>query len=579
MNKRLLFFLAGFVFLLIGLLLPLDLYNPLPSAEGLPLPDLNGVLLLRAAFIVEGLLLWGLGFGRWRFHPLPETARPRFSGPAENGLDRPTAYLLLSLITLASIFLRLYGLNSELWLDEIATLTIYREATFLQIISSFVSSNNHLLNTLLEKLTIALFGEQSWSVRLPAAFFGTLTIPAVYWLARQSLSRWASLGVALLLAVSYHHIFFSQNGRGYSAYLFFSVAATALLIKAWQEERPWLWLLYIVTTLLNLAAYLLSGFVLLAHGLLVGAALLLLWRRGIDYRPLLKRLAGVFGLTALLAFQLYALLLPQMAAYMRAVYSDDPAAGFSPFSLEFLQELLRGLSAGFNPILLLAAAVPAAVIGLAGFLILLRRNWLVTLSLYLPNGLLFLFLISRGLVISPRFFLLMLIAALLTAVQSLEWLAGLVDGLLNRAGQRRPIQGYLAGGVLLLLTLASLYTLRSYYTVPKQAYHSSLTFLESVRQPDEIVIVIHLAEGGYRYYTPRFGVTEGEEYFYVRSLEAFEAVLAANPDKTPILVTTFPRALRINYPDLAGRIESGWQIVHTFPATVGDGQISLWWPE
>ncbi len=70
------------------------------------------------------------------------------------------------------------------------------------------------------KLCVAIFGAQEWAIRLPSVIFGTATIPAIYWVSRQALSRRASLCVALLLAVSYHHIFFSQNARGYTAYVF-----------------------------------------------------------------------------------------------------------------------------------------------------------------------------------------------------------------------------------------------------------------------------------------------------------------------------------------------------------------------
>jgi len=55
-------------------------------------------------------------------------------------------------------------------------------------------------------------------------------------------------------------------------------------------------------------------------------------------------------------------------------------------------------------------------------------------------------------------------------------------------------------------------------------------------------------------------------------------VLAANPGKRVLLVTTFPRALRLALPDLDERIRQGWTVIRTFPATISDGEISIWQP-
>jgi len=45
----------------------------------------------------------------------------------------------------------------------------------------------------------------------------SVVIVALSRVARPTTTSWASPGAALLLAVSYHHAFFSQNARGYIA--------------------------------------------------------------------------------------------------------------------------------------------------------------------------------------------------------------------------------------------------------------------------------------------------------------------------------------------------------------------------
>ena len=130
--------------------------------------------------------------------------------------------------------------------------------------------------------------------------------------------------------------------------------------------------------------------------------------------------------------------------------------------------------------------------------------------------------------------------------------------------------------MVLGVCIISFTSLKYYYSVPKQSYRASLQYLEAKRKPDEIVIVIHIAEKGYRYYGKRFGIRDGQDYFFVRSIEALDAVLSSHRRRRSYLVTTFPRALHFHSPELEARISSGWKVARSFPATIGDGQISVW---
>jgi uncharacterized membrane protein len=200
----------------------------------------------------------------------------------------------------------------------------------LHVLTGFVSANNHLLNTLLMKLAVAFFGEQEWAVRLPSAIFGAATIPVFCWVSRLLLSQRSSLFAALLLSVSYHHIFYSQNLRGYSMQLFFTTLAGGLLVKGLQEDRLSIWILYVAAMFFNMASLLNSGFVFAAHVLIGAAALILILRRGDSPFPLFYRLIAVFGVTAFLVFQLYASFIPQAYAYIQTTWGS-PASGFRCF--------------------------------------------------------------------------------------------------------------------------------------------------------------------------------------------------------------------------------------------------------
>ncbi|MBK5298319.1 MAG: glycosyltransferase family 39 protein [Vicinamibacteria bacterium] len=560
---------------MIGLSLSDAWFVPLPPRDALPPPPISGVLLLRLSLVIQAAVLLWFGLTRSQLVPPGAGHHPRVGVRPEDDGDGPArrrAYgWLLACVTATGLGLRLISLDSDLWLDEVTPILDYGHASAWQVAISYISSNNHLLNTLLGKLSMAAFGEREWAIRLPAVIFGAATVPVLYWIARQAAPRHVSLAAALLLATSYHHIFFSQNARGYSGYLFFSLLASGWLVTGLRHGRTSDWGLYVAATVLDFATILISGFVFAAHVLVAGAAVLRVKYENGPWVPLLKRLLVVFTMTALLGFQLYALVLPQMYVYMRVVYSD-PSTGFSPFSRELLAELARGLSSGFATGLLLGA-VPLVAIAGAGYVVLWKRNWMLAAALTLPSILQAALLVGRGLTFSPRFFILVLPLAMLVGAQGIDCAAALGARLLGRDAR---VARRVTGVFVTLLTLISLASLPRYYSVPKQAYRSSLEYVESVRRPAGIVVVIHLAESGVRYYGQRDGLQNAQDYFYVRTVDALDSVLAEHVGRPTWLMITLPRALRIGVPDLDARIRRDWVVDRTFPGTVGDGDITVW---
>ena len=210
-------------------------------------------------------------------------------------------------------------------------------------------------------------------MRLPAALFGIATIPAMYWLARAILGGWQSLAVAFLTAVSYHHVWFSQNARGYSGYLLFCVLATGALWRVIESpDRRWV-ALYAISAVMALASLIIAAFVIPTHVLLALVLVFMRHRRGDPVASLLRRLGVAFGLTAIGSVILYGPTAIQLlrvvgTAYVRA------GTGFQPVSLEFVMETLRGLAAGFGP-LALVGAIPFLALVAVGTLSLLRRAW------------------------------------------------------------------------------------------------------------------------------------------------------------------------------------------------------------
>lgn len=571
----------GAILLLTGVLLPTAWYDALPWGPELPPQPIKGVTLLRLAFVLEGLVVLWLSRREARWRTLEPAHRPAIvRAPSDDPLDHRTAAVVLAALTAAGLALRLLWLGSDLWLDEITPIRDYLGLPVLEVFASYQRSNNHLLQSLWMKAAIALFGEREWAVRLLPALFGAATVPALYWAARQAVARGPALTAALLLSLSYHHIFFSQNARGYAGYLLFAVLSAGLFVRALRDDRFGDWALYVAVMVLGFASQLLMTFVAAAHVIAGLGALWLVSRRG-TARPLLRRLAVVFGALGLLVFHLYAAILPQAFVVAQTTYTNV-TAGFAPFSLEFLREVARGLTAGFGPGLLLGAA-PFLVLTGAGFIMLWRRQWLLAAALALPEAVTAAFLLVRGYSISPRFFLLAIPLAMLCVVMGLWGLAALIAARRARPGVTPPASGStlatgrIATALVLVVAAAAAAALPSYYRIPKQDYRRAIAFLERERQAGDVVIVFGIAEWGYRYYTGRLGVADTAVYRYTRSEPGVDSIVAAAGAGTVWFATTFARDMRLRAPGLVQRMRSAeWTLVRRFEGSVGDGTISIW---
>ena len=575
------------MFILTGVFLPRDWYDAVPKSEAdltwikqddsaaliQNPPLIKGVTLLQISFVIEGLMFLLLGWKRRTYTPLADDERLLITTEEKKIEVGSGWFWLIAAVTVLAFILRMLRLNSELWLDEIVTVSFYSPMPILHVITGFVSANNHLLFTVLMKLSIAFFGEQEWAIRLPSAIFGALTIPLFYWVSRLMFGQRSSLFAALLLAVSYHHIFYSQNARGYSIQLFFTILAGGLFVKALQEDRLSIWIFYVAAMFFNMAAILNSSFVFAAHILIGAAALVLIWRRGDSPLPLLYRLAGVFGVTAFLVFQLYATFIPQAYVYIQTTWGS-PTSGFSLFSTEFLAEMIRGISAGFGASLILLAAPFAVAVAVVGFVVLFKRNWILIAAFILPIILTLVYVILNRLTIYPRFFLLALPFAILVTIQGIDSITRFIAKKISRKPD--ALAAKVVTAVVLLGCIVSLLSLPRYYSVPKQPYRTSLEYIEARRKPDEIILAVHLIEVGYRFYAQEFNLTEDKDFFAVRSVKMLDAVLSAHDATGAYLVTTLPRGFHLGHPELEARIVQDWEVIETFPATIGDAEVYIW---
>lgn len=148
-------------------------------------------------------------------------------------------YWILGAITLVGLVMRVWKINDPIAYDEAYTFIHFASREFKKILADYSAPNNHILHTLLVRISYDLFGARPWVVRVPALVAGTLCIPAAYFAARQIFNPYQSLAGAALVGLTPWFISYSANGRGYTLIILFSLLLFnlgALLIR----EQNWM---------------------------------------------------------------------------------------------------------------------------------------------------------------------------------------------------------------------------------------------------------------------------------------------------------------------------------------------------
>jgi hypothetical protein len=465
----------------------------------------------------------------------------------------------LTALTLLALVLRLVGSNRGLWFDEILGVTRSFRSSTLEILTSFPGDFQHPLYSLMAHASIALFGEAPWSVRLPAILFGAATVAALFLLGREVADRREALFSSAFLAVSYHHVWYSQNARGYTTLAFLAVLATWLLIVG-LRQRNWRALLaYGAVAALGAYTHLTMGFLIAGHATVLGVRALfagdgsLRWR----YGPLIVTTVGA----ALGSLLLYLPALPHVLDFFLS--GPSPTRGLSTPGwaiLEAFRVLRVGLGAGT-----LAGLAAAGAIFVAGLASYYRRDrlvfWLfVTPGIVTAAGA----LTVRG-TMYPRFFFFMIGFGVLVLVRGAVVLG---DSLGRRLQRRRPDLAPRTFGTAaaLGLVLLSASSLPYNYRLPKQDYAGALEALDAARGPADGVVTAGWGAWPYQLYFER-------PFPRIESVEQLQEERARHPRLW--LLYSQPRFLERSLPEVMASIRDECRDRQVFHGTVGGGDVVL----
>lgn len=472
-------------------------------------------------------------------------------------LSAPT-WLHATLLVSVAAALRFYRLDGQLWLDEISALRGYRKP-FLETLTTFPAFFPNPLYELMAHASLLLFGESALSIRLPAALFGVASVIVFFQLARRCLSRGEAVFASALFSVSYHHIFFSQDARGYTTYLFFALLSTDRLLALLEEMKWRTAIVYGVLAALATYAHPFGVFVLAGHMLV---AWVVAWsRRGEvgNSGPTQRQILGTAVLGGLATLLLFAPLVSDAVSY---ALTEARLSGHGPRLLDAVPELLNGLLASFGgwPGLLVAGSV-----GIVGAVDFGRREPIALALFSVPIVVSGAVVMTLGVGIHPRYFLLALPLGYLVGARgvmlSVRWFA---ESILHKSsGTSRKVQ--LAFG--LLAVAASCVPLFTYFGMPKQDYVGALRTVRELAAPgDRIVAAAHAGFAYRNYYDPDLAIVTDLKELHLEESSA----------RRIWVVTTLESQMATSVPDLLSHIRGEYERVRYLPGSVGDGAMRIY---
>ncbi len=487
-----------------------------------------------------------------------QTGSPMTWGRRGAESERSPPWAALIALTVLAATLRAMGLDGGLWLDEFVTLVESARRPLAQIVTVFPYNNQHTFYSVLAHVSIGAFGEAAWSLRLPALLFGAATPPLLYLFAREFTGRTEALLAGLLLAVSYHHVWFSQNARGYSALAFFALLATWLLLRGLRRGKSSDFLWYGVACALGAYTHLTMVFLAVAHA---AACALLLGVPPFDRKALVRwRLPAMgFVLAAVFTLALYSPLLFEVQQFfLRPTIAADVTT-----PKWAAKAMLSGLQVGTGTAL---GTLAGAVLFLCGLVSYYRQSRFLLALFVLPGVITLAAVVALRQPIFPRFlFFLAGFGVLIVVRGAMEVGAWLVRRWKPGAA---PVPATAVGVALVaLMVVVSAASLAFDYRYPKQDFDGAMQFVQTRRAESEPVLTAGGAIYPYRMYyrQPWAGVTSLAQLQKSR----------AQGQRVWVLYTLAEYIIEAATPDLMRTLRDECAVEGVFRGTVAGGDITV----
>ncbi len=475
--------------------------------------------------------------------PAPRAAVGMLRTRFRSGLLPQTGAFCLIIALLIGAAARAYYLAAPMKGDE--------AGTFFQVVSPFPfileysAPNNHVLNTLLEKISMSIVGNTPFAARLPAFVAGLLSIPLIFKLSRAFKPTSSGYFSAASLAIWPFLILYSANGRGYSLVVLLTLLLILLALHYLTNPTPPGIALIALTSALGLLT--MPSMLFMVAGLFTWIAALLLTRKWSLRNTLLHFAAPATGLTFAFTALFYTPVVIVSNGFEGIVHNNfvkpQPLADFFQQLTPHLHKTLTSLTADIPPS---ALAIFAFFLLVGFFASALRRDWPMFLLLPLTLLASAVILIAQHRIPFPRTWIFLVPLFVLLADAGFTLLLDLI-------GQRiRPV--ILAALFLGAATFATRYLAshpaQSYCEFPEAPVAAE--FLQPLLRPGDTVIPSFTAEDAtffYLWYRTAFvdpathKPFKPQELFYKRDTQMYYSFMSyQHLDDPRVVITADPTA-------------------------------------
>ena len=516
-----------------------------------------GPTLFRVLLLFHGVLLIAISLN-WEKIAVGKFEKQEFG--LVNDSSKISSFSLATMVFLSVVgfVLRLWNLNTDLWVDEVFTLIGYVRKPFGEILTSFPDQNQHMLYSFLAHTSFDIFGESAWALRLPSVLFGVGSIWAMFFLARKLLGLKEALLASALMTFSYHHVWFSQNARGYMGLLFFTLLATWFWFEALEKNRWGWWLAYSAAIVLGMWVHMTMAFVVAAHGIVYLAMLLLPKLSGSVERNAGIKPWAAWILSVTVTLQLYALALPE---FLRVGLHEESKNSEWTNPIWVLTETIQNLSIGFAGI---AVVMFGGAFVAFGWLMLLKKNLRAAFLMVLPPIFAGSLMLALGHNLFPRFFFFAMGFGLIIVIHGAIELPKFLANYIGSLKENKFVTSYTGVAMVMLVILASLTTVPRNYALPKQNYSAARDYVENNRLPEDQIIAVSIAGMMYsKLFAPHWSAAETEA-----ELENIQQ----KGGKVWLIYTLSPE-IKAFHPEMWQIIEKDYEIVKVFPGTLNGGEI------
>lgn len=174
-------------------------------------------------------------------------------------------YGILTAIILLAAALRFFKLGEwSMWIDEIYTINRAQIhfSNPIQVIQNLPNTLWLPISVILTNIVLSSLGITEWSARLVSALIGIVSIPILYFITRRIFNTVVALILALLLAISPWHIYWSQNARFYTSLMLLYSLAAFLFYLGIERDRPIYFVGFYILFYFALSERLLAAFIL-----------------------------------------------------------------------------------------------------------------------------------------------------------------------------------------------------------------------------------------------------------------------------------------------------------------------------